>query len=76
MRMKYKRRGRRFTVYEADTPPTLLPCLQSRQPSLNSVDIDSGCSSNNKAERRGVCGERRRRRFPRYGNSRVTNRKT
>lgn len=49
MRMKYKRRGRRFTVYEADTPPTLLPCLQSRQPSLNSVDIDSGCSSNNKA---------------------------
>lgn len=43
------KRGRRFILYEADTPPPLLPCLQSRQPSLNSVDIDSGCSSNNKA---------------------------
>lgn len=35
-------------LYEADTRPTLLSCLQSRQPSLNSVDIDSGRSSNNK----------------------------
>lgn len=47
-RMKYKTRKERFVLYEADTPPTLLPCLQSRQPSLNPVDIDSGCSSNNK----------------------------
>lgn len=48
MKKKEKKKGRKwwFELYDATE---LLPCLRSRQPSLNSTDIDWLCSSNNKA---------------------------